>query len=898
MQVEEQDALQARIAVLEKKLKAAESQCQATTKEIWQMEVDLARMEERVREAEEQLESARQQPSASATDSAELSTLRQELERTREEREALEAYGQQLQEQLEEVQRILDERDREFNDLQHELQQARSVPEQQLAELQHHLDVRTAEAFELKQLLESSTAEALELKQLLDARTAEAFELRQHIESGGAELAELRNQLEARSEQSLSLQQQLEELTAELSAAQDRLDTPEPGPEVEELRQQVAELLGQLEALRATEEGLRQAQTQLEGEYLQLEQRSSEAEFERSQLVQECETLRQRLQGLAEQSGVAASAEVLRLQENLALQQEKSQLLQARSEQLQQRLELAEEKANLYQIRLQEAEQRLNDVQSQSGQSGDEARQLRDQLTKMESRVRDADRIYEAAEQQAREAEQKNQESWARVRDAEMRANQALVENKKLADKLAEHERRAQESDRETQRLAFQDPLTGLPNLNLMTQYMDFTVKQCVRYRRVAALLVIDIDRFKVFNEAMGSKAGDELLAKVAERLQQSIRETDSLGRKGEDEFIILLSELNVGDHNNPEGRIRAIHQHVEVVANRVMQMMAAPFIVQGQKFYLHVSIGIAICPDDGETPQILLENGDTAMYHVKETGRNRHQFYTTDLRRRQERRLSLDTQMRSALERNEFEVRYFPVVSLAKGKGLLVGVESLLRWNHRMEGVVGPNFFLPAAEESGMIVPIGQWVLQQTCTQMREWLSNGLRIFASINLSKRQLIQADLVESISRELSQNGIPPEVLYVEIAEGFNTFNPEVMDEVITKLGTAGIRIAIDDFGIGYSNLSRLNLNYTRVLKIDRSIVEKCPNDRQSSTVCIAAINLASSLGLLSLAEGVENINQVRFLTKYGCALAQGYYFSEPVPASEITNFHRTKKVWKL
>ena len=876
MQVEEQDALQAKIAVLEKKLKNAESQCQATTKEIWQMEVDLGRMEERVREAEEKLAAAGPAKLEPGIDPAELERLQQQLERACEEREALESFGQQLQEQLDEVQRILAQRDQEFTELTDELA-ARSSEDvergrlheelsTQLTELQHHLDQRTADSFELKHQLESRNAEAHELKQLLDEQTQRLSQSHQQVQT----------------------------LTQELELLQQQLEAPKESPELIALGQERDALLTQLQELRVVEEELREAQTRLESDYLQLEQRYSEVEFERSQLGQQCENLQEQLRS----TDSSTAPELLRLQENLSLQQEKSNLLQARSEQLQQRLEVAEERAQLFQQRFQDAEQRLSDVQSQSGQSGDEARLLKEQLARMESRVRDADRVYEASEQQARDAEQKNQESWARVRDAEMRANQALVENKKLADRLAEHERRAQESDRETQRLAFQDPLTGLPNLNLMSQYMDFTVKQCVRYRRVAALLVIDIDRFKVFNEAMGSKAGDELLAKVAERLQQSIRETDSLGRKGEDEFIILLSELNVGDHNNPDGRIRAIHQHVEVVANRVMQMMAAPFIVQNQKFYLHVSIGIAICPDDGETPQILLENGDTAMYHVKETGRNRHQFYTTDLRRRQEKRLSLDTQMRSALERNEFEVRYHPVISLAKGKGLLVGVEALLRWNHRMEGTVGPNFFLPAAEESGMIVPIGQWVLQKTCAQMREWLSSGLRIFASINLSKRQLIQADLVENISRELSQNGIPPEVLYVEIAEGFNTFNPEVMDEVISKLGAAGIRIAIDDFGIGYSNLSRLNLNYTRVLKIDRSIVEKCPNDRQSSTVCIAAINLASSLGLLSLAEGVENINQVRFLTKYGCALAQGYYFSEPVQATEISEFHRTKKVWKL
>lgn len=781
MQVEQQEALQARVVLLEKRLKTAEAQCQATTKEIWQMEVELARMEERVQEAEEL---ARLAQAPAAVDESELQGLRDQLQ------QALDAE-RDLQSRIFEV---------EGN--------------------------ASAEVLELQQQCESLQRDWLIQEESWQERLTESEGNRHFLAQS---LEQLRQQL-------LEVGVECEKLVTERDGLQARVIT---------LRQELSEAI--------------QAQAN---------------------------------------NPVADTAELERLREHLHLQQERGTLLQERLDQLQQRYALSEEKAQLYQQKAHEAEARMAEGQVSSGASLNEVQALRERLERMETRVREADKIFEAAEQQSREAEQKNQESWQRVRDAEMRANQALVENKKMSDKLNELERRTQESDRETQRLAFQDPLTGLPNLNLIGQYLEFTVKQCVRYRRVAALLEIDIDRFKVFNEAMGQKAGDELLQKVAERLQQAIRDTDSLGRKGEDEFIILLSELNVGDQKTPDARIRAIHQHVEVVAHRVTQMMATPFTVQGQKFNLDVSIGIAICPDDGDTPQSLLENADTAMYHVKETGRNRHQFYTHDLRRRQEKRLTLDMQLRSALDRGEFEVRYFPVVSLGKGKGTMVGVESLLRWNHRIEGTVGPDYFLPAAEESGMIIPIGNWVLHQTCVQMREWLSQGLRIFSSINLSKRQLLQADLAEVLVRELAQNGIPAEALYVEIAEGFNTFNPEMMDQIINRLGATGIRIAIDDFGVGYSNLSRVNLNYTRLLKIDRSIVNGCPHDRQSSTVCIAAINLASSLGLLSLAEGVENLNQVKFLTKYGCSLAQGYYFSEPVAPGEISQFHRSKKVWKV
>lgn len=864
---EETSALQSRVKLLEKRLQTAEAQCQAATKEIWQMEVEVGRMEERVADAEARAEGA-----------DEARKLKRELKAARAEIEALQAGGGSAE---------LEELRTECARLQGLLEQAKAssaLAEElgaECARLRGLLDgaLSGSDAEELR-------AECARLNALLDQRQAELASSGSASELQ-AELDVMRGRLQEARAAELSAIESLADAREQLTALQGR-EMADPA-EVEQLRaelQRAAEHLDDAEArLDRMEERARQAESDLQVQ-------SSGSGRLVGALEVELESMR-----------AAEAALVLDLQAARESAEQNWKLAESLREQLEngewrKRLELSEDKAEGYQLKSSKLEETVGELAERLQASETQTLDLRRQLQSFEERAESVGRVQTEAETLLRDAEEKQRESWQRVRDAEMRANQAVVEAKKLADKLAEHERRAQESDKETQRLAFQDPLTGLPNINLLAQYLEFTVKQCVRYRRVAALLVVDIDRFKVFNEAMGFKAGDELLAKVAERLQQAIRETDSLGRRGEDEFLILLSELNVGDHPTPEGRLRAIHQHVEVVANRVMQMMAPPFTVQGQKFYLHVSIGLAICPDNGDTPQSLLENADTAMYHVKETGRNRHQFYTTDLRRRQEKRLSLDNQLRSALERGEFEVRYLPVVSLAKGKGTLVGVESLLRWNHRIDGVVGPDYFLPAAEESGMIIPIGQWVLQQTCAQMRDWLTQGLRIFASVNLSKRQLLQADLVESMARELTQNGIPPEVLYVEIAEGFNTFNPELMDQVINRLGASGIRIAIDDFGVGYSSLSRLNLNYTRVLKIDRSIVEGCPHDRQSSTVCIAAINLASSLGLLSLAEGVENVNQVKFLIKYGCALAQGFYFSEPVAPVEISNFHRSKKVWKI
>lgn len=913
-----------RLREVEGRLAAAEGQAGAGA----ELESRLRDTEQRLEAAERRAETANiraESAEISAGASAQLADRLAEAEsRAREAERSLELAEQRAETAAQRAQAFEAQAEAEQEEREQRLQEAERRAEAAGGELAERLaaaEEREREAVTRWQAAEEREQDAESRFRAAQAQRHEAEQRLAELQPASPEAEERLREAEQRAEQAeeslkeaqyraRSAEESLQEAQYRARSAEERLN---------EAQGQVAELRVRLE--QAPAGGADPAlQGQVDAAKLrayEAEERARSAEDRARQAQEQVQALEARL---AEAPAAASTpflvgggspeleAQLKKAEDMAQLNAEKAELLTARSQQAMERAQLAEEKVTIAEARAQQseeralaAEQRVREAEGRARQAEVGSGDFEDRIRRAEERARDSDKVYLAAEEKAREAEQLQKESWARVRDAELKANQAAVELKKLNEKIAEYEKRTQESDRETQRLAFQDALTGLPNYNLINQYLDFTVKQCVRYKRVSALLVIDIDRFKVFNEAMGFKAGDELLVSIAERLKTAVRDTDSLGRRGEDEFLILLSELNPGDENaSADTRRLTLQANVELVAKRVMSSLATPFVVQGQKYYIQASIGISLCPDDAETPSTMFENADTAMYHVKETGRNRYHFYSADMRKRQEKRLTLDTQLRHALERNEFTLVYQPIVNLAagKGKGSMVGVEAFIRWQHRIDGLVTPDYFLPAAEESGMIVPIGHWVVQQVCAMMRDWLGSGLRIFASINLSKRQLLQADLVDTVLAIVSEHRIPPEVIYMDIAEGVNTLNPDLMDRVIAELGQAGIRIAIDDFGIGYSSLARINPTYTKILKIDSSIIRGLPNDKQSTTVCIAAINLARSLGLLPLAEGVENANQVKFLTKYECALAQGFFFSEPVPPAEIGAMHRNKKVWKF
>lgn len=486
-----------------------------------------------------------------------------------------------------------------------------------------------------------------------------------------------------------------------------------------------------------------------------------------------------------------------------------------------------------------------------------------------------------------------------RVLQLEKELKQAL-ESLRAAEQrvqtLEERTHHAEVVDRETHKLAFEDSLTGLPNLNILRQYVEMNIKQVFRYHRAAALLVIDLDRFRVINDALGFSAGDELLRQVADRLKATVRDSDVLGRKGEDEFLILLTQLDEEsgpDPSLPDRQRQQLGERARFVAQRVAEVLSPPFEVQGQRVHVFASVGVSLCPGDAETAQDLFEHADVALSYAKEQGRSRTQVFSPELQELRMQRLVLENQVRIAHAEGQFLLHYQPIVELSTRN--VVGLEALLRWNHPQIGLLHPRDFLSVLEDTGLIVPLGDWVLRQTTRQLGEWTAQGLDLFVTINLSPRQLLQADLIPTLLAVLGEQKMEPRQLVVEIAEGTaTTMDPERMTRVLNDLGEAGVRVAIDDFGTGLTSMKTLRLEHTRLLKMDRTFVGGIPGERASMSVCLATIRLAATLNMKSLAEGVETERQCNYLTKNECDYGQGFFFSQPLPAEEIPALIRQGK----
>ncbi|MEW6277219.1 MAG: GGDEF domain-containing phosphodiesterase, partial [Candidatus Eremiobacterota bacterium] len=359
--------------------------------------------------------------------------------------------------------------------------------------------------------------------------------------------------------------------------------------------------------------------------------------------------------------------------------------------------------------------------------------------------------------------------------------------------------------------------------------------------------------------------------------------------------FLVLLSELEPGDLpevRTPEDWVRACQKMATLVSNRVLSSLAAPFSVKNQKLHVTASVGASIS-SDAESPEQFLEHAEAAMTRAKELGRNQLHFYTADLQQSRQRKLSLDGQLRQALENDELLLLYQPIVHLSSGR--LAGAEALLRWKHpEMDRLLLPADFLSVAEETGLIVPIGYWVLMEACRQAAAWRDAGLEIFTAVNLSTRQLMQADLPKSFLRAIEVSNLDPRLLVVDINEGSNLVDPERTDATVEELSRYGVAIAIDDFGVGFSSLKRLT--QVKMLKFDRTLVQDVPASKQGSSVCVAVLGICSSLGVRSVAEGVEQAEQATFFLDKGCELAQGFYFSEPVRAEEITAMWEDNRTW--
>jgi diguanylate cyclase (GGDEF)-like protein/PAS domain S-box-containing protein len=428
------------------------------------------------------------------------------------------------------------------------------------------------------------------------------------------------------------------------------------------------------------------------------------------------------------------------------------------------------------------------------------------------------------------------------------------------------------ESESKLDHLAHHDPLTGLPNRLLLNARMEHSLTRARRNNSLLAILFLDLDRFKNINDTLGHPIGDLLLQEVAHRLTGCVREEDTVTRLGGDEFTILLEDLQNS-------------RFASDIAQKIIAVLADRFVLQGHEVFITCSIGISLFPSDGDNVTNLLKNADSALYRAKEQGRNNYQYYTEELTTRAMERLSMENNLRHALERNELVVHYQPQVDLYSGS--IIGMEALLRWQHPEMGLVGPSTFIPLAEETGLIIPIGEWVLRTACARLQAWIDAGLpKVRMAVNLSSRQFNQKNLAEVIASALRDTGLDPNCLELELTESLIMQDAEAAIVVLHKIKALGVQFSIDDFGTGYSSLSYLKRFPIDRIKIDQSFVRNITTDPEDAAVSQAIISLSHSLNMKTVAEGVETIEQQEFLRSRQCDEIQGFYFSRAVPAHEM------------
>lgn len=463
----------------------------------------------------------------------------------------------------------------------------------------------------------------------------------------------------------------------------------------------------------------------------------------------------------------------------------------------------------------------------------------------------------------------------------------ALVEhNRKLEERVAERTQELDQSNillrqevrqhqiaaERAEYLAYYDSLTTLPNRSLFSKLLNQALSVARRDAKQLAVLFVDLDRFKNINDTLGHEAGDLLLQEVGKRLQGCLRESDTVARLGGDEFVVLLPALRDA-------------ADIKVVAHKILAATGKSFVAHGQEFRVTASVGASIFPKDGDDEQSLMKNADIAMYQAKEDGKNNFQFYSAQMNTHSFERLALESSLRRALEHDEFQLHYQSKINARNGE--IVGMEALLRWQHPDLGMVGPTNFIPIAEETGLIVPIGKWVLKTACTQNVAWQKRGLpHLSMAVNLSGRQFSDQDLLRDVTSILQETGMSPDLLELEITES------TLMHDIDKAIGTLkafkdmGVRLAIDDFGTGYSSLSNLKQFPIDTIKIDGSFIRDLSDHAGNRGIAEAIIKMGRTLSLTVIAEGVETKAQADFLREQACDEFQGFYFSKAVTAGKF------------
>jgi diguanylate cyclase (GGDEF)-like protein len=416
------------------------------------------------------------------------------------------------------------------------------------------------------------------------------------------------------------------------------------------------------------------------------------------------------------------------------------------------------------------------------------------------------------------------------------------------------------------------DPLTDLPNRTLFFDRLGLALARLRRNQTSIAVLFIDLDDFKVVNDSLGHGAGDKLLVELATRLRDAMRPSDTIARFGGDEFVVLCEDI-------------AEARDAVIVAQRIVDATAVPFELEGRDMYVTTSVGVALALDSEATPETLLRDADAAMYRAKERGPGRVEVFDEAMRARIMERLDLENGLRRALHNDELRVYYQPEMSLSDSR--MVAVEALVRWEHPERGLLEPAAFVPLAEQTGMIVEIGAWVLNEACRQVAAWRAAGSDLGVAVNVSARQLAQPDIVETVRAALETSGLPAEALCLEITESCVMRDPEAALATLSLVKDLGVKLALDDFGVGFSSLAQLKeMLPLHALKVDRSFITGIADDDRSSAIVAAVVMLATTLGVTAIAEGVETAAQAAQARALGCDLSQGFFFTEPEPPETL------------